>query len=66
MKNQLRTQNKAKILKKNKTKQKKPSFKKKNKEGDSDTNELIYKTETDLQILKTDLWLPKRKRGGEE
>ena len=27
----------------------------------NDTNELIYKTETDLQILKTNLWLPKGK-----
>ena len=26
-----------------------------------DTNEFIYKTETDLQILKTNLWLPKMK-----
>ena len=26
-----------------------------------DTNELIYKTETDLPILKTNLWLPKGK-----
>ena len=24
-----------------------------------DTNELIYKTETDSQVLKTNLWLPK-------
>ena len=31
----------------------------------NDTNELIYKTETDLQILKTNLWLPKGKHGGE-
>ena len=31
----------------------------------NDTNEPIYKTETDLQILKTNLWLPKGKRGGE-
>ena len=29
----------------------------------NDTNELIYKTETDLQILKTNVWLPKGKRG---
>ena len=28
------------------------------------TNELIYKTEIDSQILKTNLWLPRRKRGG--
>ena len=27
------------------------------------TNELSYKTETDLQISKTNLWLPKGKRG---
>ena len=31
----------------------------------NDTNELIYKTETDLQISKTNLWLPKGKLGGE-
>ena len=30
----------------------------------NDINELIYKTETDLQVLKTNLWLPKGKRGG--
>ena len=29
-----------------------------------DTNELIYKTETDLQILKTNLWLPEGKHVG--
>ena len=29
----------------------------------NDTNEVIYKTETDLQILKTNLWLPKGKWG---
>ena len=28
------------------------------------TNELIYKTETNLQMLKTNLWLPKGKCGG--
>ena len=28
-------------------------------------NELIYKTETDSQILKTNLWLPKGERGSE-
>ena len=28
------------------------------------TNEFIYKTETDSQILKTNLWLPKGKEGG--
>ena len=31
-----------------------------------DTNELIYKTETDSQVLKTNLWLPKGKEGGGE
>ena len=30
----------------------------------SDTNELIYKTETDSQNQKTNLWLPKGKDGG--
>ena len=30
----------------------------------NDTNELIYKTEMDLQISETNLWLPKGKRGG--
>ena len=29
----------------------------------NDTNEFIYKTETDLQILKSTLWLPKGKHG---
>ena len=29
-----------------------------------DTNELIYKTETDSQTQKTNLWLPKGKEGG--
>ena len=29
------------------------------------SNKLIYKTETDLQIWKTNLWLPKGKHGGE-
>ena len=29
-----------------------------------ETNELIYKTEMDLQISKTNLWLPKRKHRG--
>ena len=29
----------------------------------NDTNALIYKTETDLQISKTNLWLPKGKCG---
>ena len=28
------------------------------------TNEHIYKTETDLQIQRTDLWLPRGKKGG--
>ena len=28
-------------------------------------NELIYKTETELQISKTNLWLPKGKRSRE-
>ena len=27
----------------------------------NDTNELIYRTETDSQISKTNLWLPKGK-----
>ena len=31
-----------------------------------DTNELINKTETDLQILRKSLWLPKGKHGGGE
>ena len=30
----------------------------------NDTNELIYKTEIDLQISKTNVWLPNRKHGG--
>ena len=30
----------------------------------NDTDELIYKTETDSQMLKSNLWLPKGKRGG--
>ena len=29
----------------------------------SDTNELIYKTETNSQTQKTNLWLAKRKAG---
>ena len=29
----------------------------------NDTNELIYKTETDTQTQKTKLWLPKEKGG---
>ena len=31
-----------------------------------DTNELIYKTETDSQAQKTNLWLPKGKGGGDK
>ena len=30
----------------------------------NDTKELIYKTETDSQTSKTNLWLPKRTRWG--
>ena len=30
----------------------------------NDTNELIYKTETDLQTSKTNLWLSKGKHSG--
>ena len=30
----------------------------------NDTNELLYTTETDLQTLKTNLWLPKGKHSG--
>ena len=30
----------------------------------NDINELIYKTETDSQISKTNVWLPNRKHGG--
>ena len=30
-----------------------------------DTNKLIYKRETESQILKTNLWLPKEKHGGD-
>ena len=30
------------------------------------TNELIYKKETDSQIQKTNLWLPKGKRKGDK
>ena len=29
-----------------------------------DTNEPIYKTETDSQTQRTDLWLPKRREWG--
>ena len=32
----------------------------------NDTNELIYKTGTDSQTLKTNLWLPKGKGAGEQ
>ena len=32
----------------------------------NDINELIYKTATDSQISKTNLWSPKGKRGREE
>ena len=32
----------------------------------NDTNELIYKTETDLEILKTNLGLPKGRMGGRD
>ena len=31
-----------------------------------DTNELIYKTETDSQTQKTNLWLPKGEVGGRD
>ena len=31
----------------------------------NDTNELIYKTETDSKISQTNLWLPKGKYSGE-
>ena len=30
----------------------------------NDTNELIYKIETDSQTLKTNIWLPKGKKSG--
>ena len=33
------------------------------KKKKKDTNELIYKTETDSQTLKTSVWLPKGKLG---
>ena len=32
----------------------------------NDINEFIYKIESDLQISKTNLWLPKRKCGGKD
>ena len=35
-----------------------------NVESKNNTNELIYKIETDSQILKSNVWLPKRKCGG--
>ena len=35
-----------------------------NQKKKNDTNELIYETEIDSQMWKTDLWLPKRKSGG--
>ena len=31
----------------------------------NDTNEIIYKTETDSRTSKTNLWLPEWKHGGE-
>ena len=30
-----------------------------------DTNELIWETETDSQIQRTDLWLPRGRKDGE-
>ena len=33
------------------------------KNNKNDTSDLIYKTGTDSQTLKTNLWLPKRKGG---
>ena len=35
------------------------------KKKKNDTNKLIYKTETDLQTLKRNLWLPKVEDWGE-
>ena len=32
----------------------------------NDTNELIYKTEADLQTQRMDLWLPEEKHGGRD
>ena len=32
---------------------------------ENDANELIYKTETDSQLMKANLWLPKKKDWGE-
>ena len=32
----------------------------------NDTNELIYKTETDSLTSKTNLWSPRENRGGQE
>ena len=37
-----------------------------NLKNKNDKNELIYKTETDTQTSKTNLWLPKGKCGGGE
>ena len=34
------------------------------KKKKNDTNELIYKTETDSQIQRTNLWLPGGRGGG--
>ena len=34
------------------------------KQKKTDTNELIYKTEVESQMLKTNLWLPEGKGGG--
>ena len=36
------------------------------KSNKNDTNGLIYKTEIDLQIEKTSLWLPKEKAVGSQ
>ena len=33
---------------------------------EKDINELIYKTEVESQMWKTNLWLPKGKGGGRE
>ena len=37
-----------------------------NLKANDDTNELIYKTKTDSQTSKTNLWLPKGTGGGRE
>ena len=42
-----------------------PKKTKKRKKKKRDINELIYKIETDSQILKSNFWLPKGKRLGE-